>query len=64
MKVSKMNDAYHRDAAEKYEADENEDCAICGNPVRWPLEPVAWDKNNHICHAECVEKEKQWNKQN
>lgn len=57
MKVSKMNDAFHGDVAEKYEACEHEDCPICGKPVRWPWKPVTRDKNNEICHAECVEEE-------
>lgn len=59
MRVSPTNDAFHRDVAEKYESDEHGDCPICGKPVRWPREPVAWGKHNKICHAECVEKEGQ-----
>ncbi len=30
-------------------------CAVCGGDI-WLGEAVAWDKNNQICHAECVEK--------
>lgn len=57
MKVYPINDSFHRDIAEKYEADEYKDCPICGKPVRWPWETVAWDKNNQIFHAKCVEEE-------
>lgn len=57
MNVSKMNDAFHRDTAEKYEPETDIFCAICGYGI-YRGDRVAWDKHDEICHAECEEKEK------
>lgn len=57
MKIAPRRDAFLRCAAGRYAPDDYEDCAVCGNPVRWPLEPAAWDADGNICHAGCVEKE-------
>lgn len=56
MKTSKRKDPFHVHGTISV-PDEYPDCAICGKPVLWPQEEVAWDENNEICHAECVEEE-------
>lgn len=53
MKISKVNDDFHHDIAEKYEADTDITCAVCGYGI-YRGDRVAWDKHNEICHAECV----------
>lgn len=57
MKVSPMKDAFHCDIAKKYMPYDSKDCPICGDPVRWHWDPVAWDKHGCICHAKCVEED-------
>lgn len=46
MKVSKRHDAFARMTDERYERD-----------IDIASEAVEWDRNNEICHAECVEEE-------
>lgn len=62
MKVSPMNDDFHRDIAEKYEPETDIICAICGHGI-YRSDRVAWDRNNEICHEECIEEEEKWNEQ-
>lgn len=57
MRIVPRNDTFTKCTAERYAPDNFEDCAVCGAPVRWPWEPVAWDADGNICHAGCVEKE-------
>lgn len=57
MKVSRKRDPSACCYGQIETPDDYKDCAVCGNPVRWPWEPVAWDADGNICHAECVEKE-------
>lgn len=61
MRVSRPNTAFHRDINEKYEAEEHEDCPICGKPIYWPYEAVDWDKNDEMCHLRCLERKENGN---
>lgn len=63
MKVSPIRNDFVRMTGERYEPETDITCAICGYGIyRGNL--VALDKNDEICHAQCVEKEGKWNKQN
>lgn len=58
MKTTPSRNAFARMTAERYEPDTDLVCAVCGYGI-FHGDPVAWDENNEICHAECVEKEEQ-----
>lgn len=52
MKVSPIRSEFVRMTGERYS---DTFCAVCGWGIRHG-EETARDENNHICHAECVEK--------
>ena len=56
MKNYPLNTTFHRDIAEKYAAETDIFCSVCGDGI-YPDESVSWDEHNQICHAECVEEE-------
>lgn len=58
MRTPVRNNAFARCVRERYDPDDYEPCAVCGEPVRWPCEQAAWDENNQLCHAECAEEER------
>lgn len=58
MKVSPIRNEFVCMTDERYEPETDIFCAICGYGI-YHGERVAWNKNNEICHAECVEKEEQ-----
>lgn len=49
-------DLFTRYTAERYAPDPYALCSICGDNIYWPEEEVAWDENNGICHAACMER--------
>lgn len=55
MNVSPIHNDFVRMTNKRYELDTNINCAICGYGI-YRGEQVAWNKNDEVCHAECIER--------
>lgn len=54
MKVTPRRDSFICMTNERYEADTDIFCAVCGRGI-YRSDRVEWDKRNEICHEKCVE---------